>query len=169
MRSTPSMLRRWQRAGFSLIECALALGVVSFAFVALVGLIPVGLNNFNNAIDSTIGAQIAQGVMTEVRQAKFSRLADFNRNPDSDPLKPSADYFYDEEGTTTPTTTKDNYVYSAAVQIFYTDKVDIGVVPALANGKPDTANLAVIRVIVKRISAPNQSKEFTGFVANNGL
>ena len=60
--------------GFSLIEVVLALGVVTFAFVALFGMLPVGLNAFNNSIDATMEAQIAQSVMSQLRQAKFSQL-----------------------------------------------------------------------------------------------
>ena len=60
--------------GFSLIEVVLALGVVAFAFVALFGMLPVGLNAFNNSIDSTIESQIAESVMSQLRQAKFSQL-----------------------------------------------------------------------------------------------
>src|SRR5687768_8134911 len=95
--------RRRKRAGFSLIECALSLGVVGFGFVALVGMIPVGLNTFRSAIDATVGAQIAQSLLTEVRQAKFSELANFNKNTDADPKKPSADYYFNDEGSVTPT------------------------------------------------------------------
>lgn len=162
-------MRRKQPAGFSLIECALALGVVSFAFVALVGLIPVGLSTFNSAVDATVGSQISQGLLTEVRQAKFSTLGDFNKVADSDPAKPSPEYFFNEEGTTTPTTTRENHVYSAAVQVFYASKMEVGVAPSTLNVDPAAAQLAVIRVVVKRISAPNQTRTFTGYVANNGL
>ncbi len=168
-RSRQAMLPRRKRAGFSLIECALSLGVVSFAFVALVGMIPVGLNTFNSAIDSTVGSQVAQGLLTEVRQAKFSELGKFNINTDADPAKPTADYFFNNEGTTTPATTRENHIYNAAVQIFYASKLELGVKPSTLSVDPSVAHLAVVRVVVRRISAPGQSKEFTGFIANNGL
>jgi uncharacterized protein (TIGR02598 family) len=163
------MLRRQNDAGFSLIECAHALGVVGFAFVTLVGLIPVGLNTFHSAIDATVGSQIAQGLLTEARQAKFSELANFDKNVDVDPTKPIADYYYDDEGNTTPATTKENHIYDAAVQVFYASKFEVGVPTAELKCDPAVAQFAVVRVIVRRISAPNQTREFTGFIANNGM
>lgn len=103
------------KGGFSLIEVVLALGVISFAFVALFGLLPVGLNTFNNSIDSTMEAQIAESVMSQLKQDKFSTLAtDFNdtnggvnsgglpsffKQPNTTPyLLPATGFFYDDQG-----------------------------------------------------------------------
>lgn len=158
-----------KQRGFSLIECALALGVVSFSFVALVGMLPVGLNSFHGAIDATVGAQISQKVLSEVRQAKFSELGAFNINPDPDPDKPSADFFFDGDGTTTPTTTAENHIYEAAVQVSYSSKLQVGVQPADLKSDPANAHLAVIHVVVRRITAPELKREYSAFVANNGL
>ena len=142
--------------------------MVSFAFVALVGMIPVGLNSFRGAIDATVGSQIAQGLLTEVRQAKFSELGAFNIYPDRDPAKPSADFFFDGNGTTATTTTAADHIYSAAVQVSYASKLPVGIPPVDLECDPGRAQLAIIRVVVRRISAPDQPREFTGFVANNG-
>jgi len=104
-----------QKGGFSLIEVVLALGVVSFAFVALFGLLPVGLNAFNNSIDSTVESQIAESVMTQLRQEKFSQLyGSFNDSAQSTNTSsgqpsfykpttvsyqiPSTGFFYDDQG-----------------------------------------------------------------------
>jgi len=59
---------------FSIIEVALALGVVAVAFVGLIGVVPGGLSNFRSAMDLTIGAQIAQRVITDVEQTDFDLL-----------------------------------------------------------------------------------------------
>ena len=157
------------RAAFSLIECVLALGIVSFAFISLVGMIPVGLNTFRDAMDATVGSQIAQGVLTEVRQAKFSELAKFNKNADTDPANPSPDYFFDDEGTASATATAENHIYDAAVRIQYTSRMPVGVAPSTLECDPAVANVAVVRVVVRRVTAPKQSREFIGFIANNGL
>lgn len=63
----------WSR-GFSLVETALALGVAAFALIALVGVVPLGLQHFRGAIDATVGAQISQRVMTEAYQTEFEQL-----------------------------------------------------------------------------------------------
>jgi uncharacterized protein (TIGR02598 family) len=61
-------------AAFSLVELALALGIVSFAFIGIFGLIPTGLNTFHQAMDASIGSQIAQRVITDVQQTDFNLL-----------------------------------------------------------------------------------------------
>lgn len=62
------------QAAFSLIETTLAIGIVAFAFVALMGLLPVGLTTFRRAIDTSVGSQIFQRVMTDAEQTDFDVL-----------------------------------------------------------------------------------------------
>jgi uncharacterized protein (TIGR02598 family) len=66
--------RRGQRAAFSLIEIALALGVLSFGFLATFGLIPVGMGTFRQAMDTSIGSEIVQRVLNDARQTDFNDL-----------------------------------------------------------------------------------------------
>src|SRR6185369_7455030 len=61
---------------FSLIEVVLAVGVVAFAFVAIMGLIPAGMGQFRQAIDTSVCSQIAQRVMNEAQQTGFALLSD---------------------------------------------------------------------------------------------
>lgn len=60
---------------FSLIEVALALGIIAFALVAILGMIPVGLNASRDAIDDTRTSLIAQDVANRVR-AEISTVGD---------------------------------------------------------------------------------------------
>lgn len=62
------------QSAFSLIETALALGIVAFAFVGLMGMLPAGLATFRGAVDTTVGAQIAQRVAADAQQADFDKL-----------------------------------------------------------------------------------------------
>jgi uncharacterized protein (TIGR02598 family) len=48
--------------GFTLVEVVLALGVVSFALVAILGVFPIGLQTGHDAQDETRAAQIAQAI-----------------------------------------------------------------------------------------------------------
>lgn len=52
----------------------MAIGIVSFAFVGVLGLIPTGLTTFRRALDVSIGSQIAQRVINEAQQTDFSVL-----------------------------------------------------------------------------------------------
>ena len=54
------------RKGFSLVEVVLALGVVSFAIIAILGILPVGLNTGHSAQDETRAAQIAEDILASL-------------------------------------------------------------------------------------------------------
>lgn len=55
--------------GFALIEVALALGVAAFALVAILGLLPIGLQSNQASIERTAAATIAAGVVADLRAA----------------------------------------------------------------------------------------------------
>lgn len=63
------MIPRRFSAGFSLIEVALALGIVAFALVAIIGLIPIGLNSNQSSSDQTAAAGLAAGIVADLRAA----------------------------------------------------------------------------------------------------
>ena len=60
--------------GFSLVEVTMAIGIVSFAFLTTLGLIPTGLKTFRSAIDTSVGGQIFQRVINEAQQTDFDTL-----------------------------------------------------------------------------------------------
>jgi uncharacterized protein (TIGR02598 family) len=83
-------------AGFSLVEIVLTIGIVSFAFVGVIGLLPAGMGVYRSSMNTSIGAQIAQRVLNEAQQTEFSVLTGGN------PAQPCSELialrYYDEEG-----------------------------------------------------------------------
>ena len=77
------------RRGFSLIEMILAIGVVAFAFVALMGLLPVGLNTFGAALDTSVRSQIVQRFVSDAEQTDFDTLQN----------QPAVLRYFDDEGS----------------------------------------------------------------------
>ncbi len=65
-----------RRAGFSLIEVSLALAVMGFAFVGILGLMSNGLSTYHDSIDATVSAQLAQRAIHDAQQADFNTLVD---------------------------------------------------------------------------------------------
>lgn len=63
-----------RQSGFSLVEVVLAVGVIAFAFVAILGLLPAGLTQFRQAMDNSIASQIAQRIILEAQQSDFDVL-----------------------------------------------------------------------------------------------
>lgn len=57
---------KWQK-GFSLVEVVLALGIVAFALMAVLGMFPVALGAAKESTSETHAAMIAQMVFGEIR------------------------------------------------------------------------------------------------------
>lgn len=63
-------------AGFSLVEVALAIAVVSVALVSILSLMSTGLGNYRKVMDTTICSQIAQRIVSDAQQTDFKVLTD---------------------------------------------------------------------------------------------
>ena len=185
--SAPGRSRCSFSRGFSLIEVVLSLGIVSFAFVGLFGLLPVGLNAFTNSVDSTVESQIAENVLTNVKQAKFSSLPGLvDQNAGANPaLPPVQGFYFDDQGkavTSNPSpTTPASYVYSAGVQVYYNSSIPAGATPSsisiqsstsaqtTASQSQTAAPMATVIVTIRKVSNPSATRVYTSYVANNGL
>jgi len=131
---------RKKQAGFSLIEIALALGVVSFAFVSILSLVPLGMSMFHSAVDISVGTQISQRVVNDLQQADFGTLVN-----SSQPIR-----YFDEQGQEV----------SSTVGIY---QVNIQVQPSLALPGASTANSNMAHILIQiarnsaRISIPKDA------------
>lgn len=111
--SWPHPSNRSRRSGFSLVEVTLSIGVIAFAFVALLGLLPAGLSSFRAAIDTSNEARIVQSLVGKVQ------MTDFNEIPHLDYGVSEEVYYFDEEGSPTDTSKdpvnelKDSRLYAA--------------------------------------------------------
>jgi uncharacterized protein (TIGR02598 family) len=61
-------------AAFSLVEVTLAVVIMGFAFVAILGLVPVGLNSFRTAKNVSTASQISQQMFSEVQATAWAEL-----------------------------------------------------------------------------------------------
>src|SRR2546423_1776372 len=61
--------RRSERAGFSLVEVALALGIAGFCLIALMGLLPMGIKTNQTSFSQTAAATILSDVVADMRAA----------------------------------------------------------------------------------------------------
>ena len=71
-----SSSRQGKATGFTLIEVAIAVGILAVALVALLGLLPGGMSTFRKAMDTSITAQIAQRILLDMQQADFDQVND---------------------------------------------------------------------------------------------
>ena len=75
--------RRPASTAFSLIEVVLAIGILAFGFVAILGLLPTGLQLFREAVETSVSSQIAQRVINDAQQTDYTVLTDEANLPDS--------------------------------------------------------------------------------------
>jgi uncharacterized protein (TIGR02598 family) len=130
--------------GFSLVEVTMALGVVSFAVLAVMGLLPVGLSNLRQSMDQTVEAQIVQAIAAQSVVARFTGLA-------------TGVQYFDDEGL--PTDAGQDARYTANVT------VTPPAYPGSTNSTDIGSSLATVRI---RLDSRQESKFFTLQVANAG-
>lgn len=78
------------RKGFSIIEVTLAITIIATAFIALLGLLPAGLQIFRTTVDATNTMRITMHATAMLQAMEFSRISDTSTN--------YTIYFYDADG-----------------------------------------------------------------------
>jgi len=62
------------KAGFSLIEVIIAMGVIAFAFVGLLGVIPSGLNTLKQSVDQARAMSALNRVASALRNSRYDGI-----------------------------------------------------------------------------------------------
>jgi uncharacterized protein (TIGR02598 family) len=135
--------------GFSLVEVTLAMGLVSFSLVALMGMLPVGLSNFRTAMELQTQSRIVQAIAAEIQLTPFSAIAaggyqdDFPR-------------YYNEEG-----------VPVAAAEGLYTVTA---AAPAGVDlpGAPNNPEMRLLTFGIVKKTAPGAAEAFSLIASNTG-
>src|SRR3712207_6838411 len=70
----PSQFTRRRSGGFSLIEVTLAIAIVAFAFIALIGLLPAGMSVFNQTMDATNEMRITSDLTALLQATEYSKI-----------------------------------------------------------------------------------------------
>lgn len=165
---TPIPLRRDQTPlqAFSLIETALALGIVAFAFVGLMGLLPAGLGTFRTAIDTTVSAQIVQRIVSDAEQSDFDALSSNSASIDGNYYVLKTRYF-DDQGSEVLTSGGGAPTSAEQVRILYHVRVR-GSQPGPANvASAATANFTSLPQAGGTRFHPRDSTFLTIQIANN--
>lgn len=148
--------------GFSLVEVVIAIGVIAFAFIPMVGMLPMGLNLSKQAIDTTVEAQIAQRLTAEVQQTDFSRLDELAASSITSP------YYFDDQGNKVADPA--NAIYQAIFAISTSTTLP----NAVATQKLATVTLCVLNTKSNRTSQEQDltrnpdSKKISLLVPDNG-
>jgi uncharacterized protein (TIGR02598 family) len=74
------MKRGLLTSGFSLVEVVLALGIASFALLAVVGLLPVGMKSAQDAREQAAAANVMNSIANTLRCATTTNGSDFSNS-----------------------------------------------------------------------------------------
>jgi uncharacterized protein (TIGR02598 family) len=96
------------RRGFSLVEVVIAIGVVAFAFIAILGLLPSGLSTFKSTINKTVSSQIAQRIFNDLEVSDFGDLTSGNF---------TVTRYFDEQGNELTSSNAVNCIYWANITL----------------------------------------------------
>jgi uncharacterized protein (TIGR02598 family) len=149
-----------QLNGFTLVEVTLAIGIISFAFVAMFGMLPVGLNLSRQAMDTTIEAQIVQQLKTQALQTDFSQLGTLDQ---------VGDYFFDEQGKPSA---PEKALYKAG---YFPVPQNTRLPSSATTSKLATVTIAVLNTKANTSAAAadlrtdSDAKKFTILIPDNGL
>jgi uncharacterized protein (TIGR02598 family) len=140
MRSAIQPYSAGSRRGFSLIEVTVALGILSFAMVGIIGLMPVGLGAMRDAIDESTTSLIARRLIGEYQQNAISAITG-----GTFPVR-----WFDVEGQEVPA---ESAVYQAAT-----------------TPTADSPNLARVKIVVTKKDAANAAavgRTYVSYIARN--
>jgi len=104
----------------------MALGIVAFAFTALLGMLPVGLGLFRNAVDNSVATRIVQRVSSDLQQTDFDAVA----SAETEIL------YFDEQGNRLPSVS--GAIYWARVNVYSDAEL-----PGSAANSPDIARIVI--------------------------
>ena len=75
--------------GFTLVETVLALGIVATVMVTLMALLPTGMDIMKEAGTNTVGARIANQLVSEIQLSDYEKIQQWN----------GKEYYFDDMGT----------------------------------------------------------------------
>jgi uncharacterized protein (TIGR02598 family) len=87
----------WRSHGFSLIEVTLAIGVIAFALIAVLGLMPLGIQSSRDAGDDTRTSAIAQDVFNRM-QGVLNAYVVSNNGALPTTAQSGVTFYYDVDG-----------------------------------------------------------------------
>jgi uncharacterized protein (TIGR02598 family) len=99
MRHSRLKKRARTQAGFSLVEIMLALAIIAIGLIAIIGLIPQGVQSGRGAVDNTLAATIAHDTFNGIRLQAQKAWPPSTLTVPPLPLTIQQDICYDAAGT----------------------------------------------------------------------
>ena len=140
-----------KQSAFSLVEVAIALAIFSIAVVALLGLLPGGLNTYRRAMDLTVTSQIAQKIIHDFEESEFNDVIDLQNLADVTPGDLGG-YRYIDPSATIHYKGQPNFTFRApklaTPALRYFDEQGVELIPATVGGALDATQRSNLVYVV---------------------
>ena len=132
--------------GFSLIEVTLALGIVAFAMIPIIGLVSSGMKSLRGSMDDAVRGEIVRKVVAEAGRVPYTNLSTaFNNRL----------FYFDDEGVQQA---------SSNAQTIFVASNSIANPPVLLTTNTDIAQL--LRVTVRHFADTNNKTVYSQLILN---
>jgi uncharacterized protein (TIGR02598 family) len=145
------MAHNKRQAAFSLIEVVMALGISTFCLVALLGLMPVGLQTVRDARGDALQAEILKAMGNIAQQTDYSLLGNLAGKK----------YYFDINGLLVTSTSADA-IYEAVLS---TGTVSV---PSSSTSTALSGATSVTVAIHRSANTNSEASTHTLFISNNG-
>ena len=134
-----------RRAAFSLVEVSLAVAIIAFAFVSLIGLLPAGLQVFKKTTDATNEMRIFTDLTSMLQSTEYEAID----TPQSGTDLKTKLFYYDAEGSLLDSkngTSSDDETARVYVAKFIFEKQNIPAATEINYDQPTIARKGIIVV-----------------------
>jgi uncharacterized protein (TIGR02598 family) len=167
----PFLKRAQAVAAFSLVEVTLAIGIIAVGFVALIGLLPVGLSTYRSSIDTANESWIIQSLSSMVQVTEWKQVESNLAFKDGGNI-----YYFDEEGRLTDTEKKPssdpevirNRLYAAKLIVEPLQQPGLAGV-ADASAKNQFSGARRIIAVITKVGNPLAMKQFEKIIDDETL
>ncbi len=138
----------------------MSLAILGFASISLIGMIPIGITSFHQAMGNTVEAEIVQNLSNDILLADANGLGQYTSQP----------FYYDSMGV--PLSSSANAVYTATITMVPVSSANSptslayngGVVTSTSGANTSAYNLTISILCV---NSPLQPHKYSVIVANN--
>ncbi len=109
IKQKPKIIKSLEKA-FTLVETVLALGIVATVMVTLMALLPTGMDIMKEAGTNTVGARIANQLVSEIQLSDYEKIQQWN----------GKEYYFDDMGTQlikNDQESKNRRIYTARIEV----------------------------------------------------
>jgi uncharacterized protein (TIGR02598 family) len=133
------------------------MGIISFAMITILGLVPAGLVSFRQAMNNTVESQIVQALTNDLELTSFSNLS----------AAAGQTYTYDADGNAT--TNAQAIFYTATVTLQPVNSTSSSFPVNLTNPVDQTSEAQKVEIQITNKTQPAQPHTYSVIIANKNI